>query len=228
MKSHLEGEIERLKKSLLALGNQVHSNVQQAVEALNKRNLALANQIIHADAEVDAKEVELEEACLQALALYQPVATDLRMVVSVLKINNDLERIGDLAVNIAERAQFMASHNAGDMPFDFGLMAQKTLIMLDNSLQSLIHLDVQTALNVCAMDDEVDAINREMYAQVHRGIQAEPGRIEAFLHALSASRHLERIADHATNIAEDVVYMVAGDIVRHKAENFDAAASKNP
>ncbi len=220
MKNHLESEIRRLKDSLLSLGNQVHQNVQQGVEALSNRDLALANRVIHADAEIDAKEVELEEACLKALALYQPVATDLRLVVSVLKINNDLERIGDLAVNIAERAQFMATQNAGDMPFDFELMSKKTLTMLDNSLQSLIHLDVQKALGVCAMDDEVDAINREMYAQVHKGIQDEPARIEAFLHALSASRHLERIADHATNIAEDVVYMVAGDIVRHKAENF--------
>jgi phosphate transport system protein len=164
--------------------------------------------------------VYLEEECLKILALHQPVAIDLRFVIAVLKINNDLERIGDLAVNIAERALFLTSQKPVDIPFDFMGMSEKTKIMLKMSLDALVNMDAKMAHDVCALDDGVDAINRRMYQQVQEGILENPEQIGSLIHCLSTSRHLERIADHATNIAEDVIYMVAGEIVRHKAEDF--------
>lgn len=217
---HMHREIENLKKQVLDLGGQVEGNVQQAVHALHVRDVKLAEKIIDSDEAVDASEVLLEEECLKILALYQPVAIDLRFLIAVLKINNDLERIGDLAVNIAERALFLSSRDPVDIPFDFIGMADKTKAMLRKSLESLVSMDAKLASNVCGLDDEVDAINRQMYEQVQEGILKNPGQIGSYIHCLSTSRHLERIADHATNIAEDVIYMVAGQIVRHKAEDF--------
>ncbi|MDH5750791.1 MAG: phosphate signaling complex protein PhoU [Deltaproteobacteria bacterium] len=220
MTIHLQREIDHLKKMVLALGAEVEENVHKAVESLSNRDTKLAESIIASDSEIDRREVELEEECLKVLALHQPVAVDLRFVIAVLKINNDLERIGDLAVNIAERAIVLSSHPPMDIPFDFKEMSEKTKRMLKDSLDALVNMDSRLAKKVCTVDDEVDAINREMYIQVQQGILDNPERIGSLIHCLSTSRHLERIADHATNIAEDVIYMVAGEIVRHKAEEF--------
>lgn len=217
---HMHREIENIKKKVLDLGGRVEDHVHQAVRALLSRDIELAGRIIDSDEEIDQLEVLLEEECLKILALYQPVAIDLRFLIAVLKINNDLERIGDLAVNIAERAQFLASRDPVDIPFDFLGMSGKTKLMVRKSLESLVNMDATLAKEVCGMDDEVDAINREMYEQVQEGILKNPAQIGSLIHCLSTSRHLERIADHATNIAEDVIYMVAGEIVRHKAEDF--------
>jgi phosphate transport system protein len=220
MTMHMQREIEKLKKLVLSLGADVEENVHKAVQALQARDRALAEKIIAGDAAVDKFEVYLEEECLKILALHQPVAIDLRFVIAVLKINNDLERIGDLAVNIAERATYLASQEPVEIPFDFVGMANKTKLMLKKSLDALVNMDAREAWEVCAMDDEVDAINRQMYEQVQDGIRQRPDQMKSLIHCLSTSRHLERIADHATNIAEDVIYMVAGEIVRHKAEDF--------
>jgi phosphate transport system protein len=220
MTLHMQREIEKLKKLVLTLGADVEEHVHKAVQALQSRDPALAQQIIQADAAVDRFEVYLEEECLKILALHQPVAIDLRFVIAVLKINNDLERIGDLAVNIAERAQYLSAQEPVVIPFDFAGMAEKTQRMLKRSLDALVNMDTREAWEVCAMDDEVDAINRQMYEQVQEGIRQRPDQMNSLIHCLSSSRHLERIADHATNIAEDVIYMVAGEIVRHKAEDF--------
>jgi len=224
---HMQREIEKLKKLVLSLGADVEEHVHKAVQALQSRNMALAQQIIAADAAVDKFEVYLEEECLKILALHQPVAIDLRFVIAVLKINNDLERIGDLAVNVAERAQYLAAKEPVEIPFDFAGMADKTKLMLKRSLDALVNMDAHEAWEVCAMDDEVDAINRQMYEQVQEGIRRRPDQMPSFIHCLSTSRHLERIADHATNIAEDVIYMVAGEIVRHKAEDFRPGERKD-
>ena len=220
MTMHMQREIEKLKKLVLSLGAEVEENVHKAVQALQARDHALAEKIIAGDAAVDKFEVYLEEECLKILALHQPVAIDLRFVIAVLKINNDLERIGDLAVNIAERATYLATREPVEIPFDFVGMANKTKLMLKKSLDALVNMDSREAWEVCAMDDEVDGINRQMYEQVQEGIRRRPDQMESLIHCLSTSRHLERIADHATNIAEDVIYMVAGEIVRHKAEDF--------
>jgi phosphate transport system protein len=217
---HLEREIESLKKLILALSATVEDNVYKAVRSLTERDSALAEEIIKSDVAVDQTEVAIEEECLKVLALNQPVAGDLRFLVAILKINNDLERMGDLAVNIAERAMFLATREKPDVPLDLPLMAEKTKAMMKKSLDSLMKQDTTLAYEVLATDDEIDAMNREMYRQIQAAIRRKPEQLESFIHLLSCSRHLERIADHATNIAEDVIYMIDGVIVRHRAEDF--------
>lgn len=216
MARHLETELDSLKRKLLALSAIVEENVGRAVRALGRRDEQLANELIQSDREIDLIEVELEEDCLKILALYQPVALDLRVVIAALKINNDLERIGDLAVNIARRTMDLTKFNPVEVPFDYDTMAKKTRAMLRKALDSLIDMDIEAAYEVSRMDDEVDAINREMYGRVYKKIKENPNDVEALVLYLSASRHLERIADYATNIAEDVVYMIDGSIVRHQ------------
>ncbi len=220
MTIHFERELERLKKRILSLGAMVEERVRMAIKAMEMRDGKLAKKVIEADHEIDQIEVDIEEECLKILALYQPVAIDLRFIIAVIKINNDLDRIGDLAVNIAERAAFLATQEKLDIPFDFVGMAEKTQSMLKRSLDSLVNMDINLAWEVGASDDEVDAINRDMYLQVQDGIRKNIDRIECLIHLLQASRHLERIADLATNIAEDVIYMAKGEIVRHHAEDY--------
>lgn len=220
MTTHLQREIEKLKKKILYMGAEVEESVRKAVESLVAANADLANQVIEGDEVIDQLEVEIEEECLKILALHQPVAVDLRYVIAVLKINNDLERIGDLAVNMAERSVYLASHAPVSLPLDFRGMARMTQLMLKHSLDALVNMDADLARQVRASDDDVDIINRDMYPIITEYIRGNPDRIPESLHLLSASRHLERIADQATNIAEDVIYMVEGDIVRHQTEDF--------
>ncbi len=222
MSEHLHKALEDLKRQILSLSALVEESVRKAVRALEDRDERLAEEVIEADPEIDIAEVDLEEECLKILALYQPVAIDLRFIVAAFKINNDLERIGDLAVNVAERAQYLATHEPVETAFDFAGMAEKARDMVKTSLDALVNLDAGLAREVCAADDEVDAMNRRMYLQVQDGIRRQPERLEALIHLLSVSRHLERIADHATNIAQDVIYMVEGEIVRHYAERYIA------
>lgn len=217
MAQHLQNEIEKLKKSVLHLGAAVEESVRLAVQSVEERNPLLARRVIQADHEVDLAEVDLEEDCLKILALHQPVAIDLRFIIAVLKINNDLERIGDLAVNVAERAEFLSTQPEVRIPYDLQTLAEKTQLMLRRSLDSLVNLDPQVARDVCRADDEVDGINRDMYDLVKDAIRKYPEQLDMLVPYLSISRNLERIADHATNIAEDVIYMVEGVISRHRA-----------
>jgi phosphate transport system protein len=220
MTVHMKREIDKLKKMLLSLCGVVEESLRQAVESINQRDASLARKVIQKDVEIDHMEVDVEEECLKILALYQPVAIDLRFIITALKINNDLERIGDLAVNIAERSEFLARQPEVDVPLDLEKMTEKTQSMLTKSLDALVNMDCELAHQVCAADDEVDTMNRHMFQIVEDEIRAHPQRTEPLIHLLSASRHLERIADHATNIAEDVIYMVEGQIVRHRAEDY--------
>ena len=169
-------------------------------------------------------EVDIEEDCLKVLALYQVVAGDLRFIIAILKMNSDLERIGDLAVNIAERAQFLANLEPDEMPFNLRDMAAKTQAMLKKSLDALVNRDVALAYRVCAADEEVDNVNRQAYAVLMEAVQKNPARLKTLIHQFTAMRQLERIADHATNIAEDVIYMLQGEIVRHRAERYATPA----
>jgi phosphate transport system protein len=221
---HLEREIENLKKQILALSATVEDNVYKAVQALTDRSSAIADEVIKSDLRIDETEVAIEEECLKVLALHQPVAIDLRFIVAIMKINNDLERMGDLAVNIAERAMFLATREKPDIPLDLPLMAEKTKAMMKKSLDSLMKQDARLAYEVLAADDEIDAMNRQMYGEIQNAIRRRPDQLESFIHLLSCSRHLERIADHATNIAEDVIYMIEGAIVRHRAEDYRSQA----
>ncbi|MBN1846104.1 MAG: phosphate signaling complex protein PhoU [Sedimentisphaerales bacterium] len=220
MAIHLQREIDNLKKKILNLGALVESRVRKATLSIQNRNPDLARDVIETDLEIDYVEVDVEEECLKILALHQPVAVDLRFIIAVLKINNDLERIGDLAVNIAERALYLVSQPPLGVSLDFVGMARRVQRMLKNSLDALVNFSASLAKEVCLDDDEVDAMNRQMYLSVQQGIRSQPQRVEPLIHMLSVSRHLERIADHATNIAEDVIYMVEGEIVRHKTEEY--------
>jgi phosphate transport system protein len=220
MAKHLQREIENLKKKILNLSARVEAAVHDSTKAIEERDAHLAQKVIENDIVIDQQEVEIEEECLKILALYQPVAIDLRFIIAVLKINSDLERVGDLAVNVAERAAFLATQPKPDISFDFVGMARAAQLMLTKSLDALVNLSIELAQEVCASDDAIDAMNREMYIKVQQAIRAHPEQMESLIHMLSASRHLERIADHATNIAEDVIYMIEGQIVRHRTEEY--------
>jgi phosphate transport system protein len=217
---HIRREISTLKKEILALGAAVEEILYKAMKSLEERNKALAEQVMKEDMAIDEMEVEIEEDCLKVLALHQPVAIDLRLIIAILKINSDLERVGDLAVNIAERSAFLATKERVQIPADFMKMSEIARDMLKKSLDSLVTEDTALAHKVCGMDDAVDAINREMYLLVQEEIKKDPAKMESLIHLLSISRHLERVADSATNIAEDVIYMIEGEIVRHKVEDY--------
>ena len=220
MSVHLNAELEQLKQRLLYLGSLAENSMRKAGLALKRMDSELAKEVIKYDNQVDIKEVEIEEECLKILALHTPVANDLRFVIATLKINNDLERVSDLAVNIAERVIFLEKQPAPAIPFDFDKMWQLSVNMLKNSLDAFVQGNVALAKQVCEDDDAVDAINKSMYNLVYDGIRKHPDQAEAFIHYLSISRHLERVADYATNICEDVIYMIEGKIVRHQPEEF--------
>jgi len=215
MNALISKEIDRLKERLLFLGGKVEENYDGAVAAVENRDGALARQVIEADNEVDLLEVELEEECLKILALYQPVARDLRFIITTLKVNNDLERIDDLSGSIAEHALFFADKPQCRLPFDFSRMASLTRRMLKDSLDSLVELDEEKAVRVREADDAVDDLNRSMYDAARRQILDEPVEVEFVMHAMGMCRAFERIADQTTNIAEDVIYLISGQIVRH-------------
>lgn len=215
MSVHLQREIERLKRQVLSLCAIVEEQVQMAIRALLEQDEELARGVQHRDDQIDQREVEIEEECLKTLALHQPVAGDLRFIVAALKINNDLERIGDLAVNIARKAEVYATRSPRAVPFDLASMSERTLGMLRDSLDALVNLDVSLANGICARDDEIDRRKREIRRQVEQMIRDDPDQTKPLLRLLAVTRNLERIADLATNIAEDVIYMVEGKIVRH-------------
>lgn len=227
MTTHYFREVEKLKMHILALGALVEKQLYDADRAVETRQVDLATKVIDTDSEVDMKEIEIEEECLKILALYQPVAGDLRYVVSILKINNDLERIGDLAVNIAERAELLAAKPTPKVSIDFPSMTIKVQDMLKKSIDSLVNLDAGMAAEVCNADDEVDYMNRKIYDIIKQAISLEPApeNVSTMIHLLLVSRFLERIADHTTNIAEDVIYTIEARIVRHhqKTANVDMA-----
>jgi len=215
MSVHLQREIEKLKKQVFSLCAVVEDQVQMAVRAVLERDQAIAEGVQHRDSDIDHHEVVIEEECLKILALHQPVAIDLRLIIASLKMNNDLERIGDEAVTIARQASALAAEPAEEIPFDLAGMWSKVQAMLRDSLDALVNMDTKLAADVCARDDEVDQIKRDFRLQAEQMIRANPERAGALLRLLAVSRSLERIADLATNIAEDVIYMIQGKIVRH-------------
>jgi phosphate transport system protein len=219
MSLHFQKEIAGLKKRVLSLGTLVEENVGRAVRAVGEKDDGIAQEVVASDSTIDSLEIEVEEECLKILALHQPVAVDLRFIVAVLKMNNDFERIGDLSVNIAERTLALKEPPTAELAAHLGLMVNKVCAMVKGSLDSLVNMDAALARQVCASDDAVDAFYREMYANVKNGIAADPAALDDLQQLLSISRHLERIADHATNIAEDVIYMIEGEIFRHSIKN---------
>ncbi len=216
MAKQLPRQIDALKQKILFVGALVEEAIAKAIVALNTRDRVQAQEVIASDTEIDRMEVEVEEECLKILALYQPVASDLRFVVAVLKINNDLERMGDLARNIAKRVVFLAKYEEmQELPVDYRPMAAQVKSMVKDSLDALVNADTALAQKIRKEDDEVDVQRRVIERQIEAQIAKTPNQTEGLLRLSSVARHLERIADMATNIAEDVIYMVDGEIVRH-------------
>ncbi|MBT3900275.1 MAG: phosphate signaling complex protein PhoU [Gammaproteobacteria bacterium] len=219
MSLHLERDLDELKRDVLHLGSLVETALGNASFVLRDRRVKLAQAVYAGESVINEKEVQIEESCLKILALHQPVAIDLRFIVVVLKVNNDLERIGDLAENLTARAVYLAEREP--MPEPMAIingMFVTIRSMLKDSLDSLVKLDVDLARKVIEQDDGVDQINRQMYDDFRQMMARDASMIEQATSWLSCSRYLERIADLATNISEDVVFMVEGEVVRHQTQ----------
>jgi len=220
MTIHLQRELDKIRRMLLSLGALTEDRFRLAIRALNEMDVDLAREIIKKDEEIDLKEVQIEEECLKVLALHQPVAGDLRSLVVVIKINNDLERIADQAVNIAVRIKTLAAKKAPGFTYDYTAMADKASLMLKMSLDAFVRQDDAMAEQVRVMDEEVDAMRNAAYDRIKEAISETPDEAGYLINLFLVSRHLERMADHATNIAEEVIYMRRGEIIRH-TEAFD-------
>lgn len=219
MKPHFIIALDALKAMLLSSAALAEESVRKAVTAASEYDTALAQEIIDGDRELDHGEVVIEEECLKILALHQPVAGDLRMVVTILKVNAEVERVGDLAVNIADRVADLGEWRNGDQPrIDFTEMVEDACRMLREALHALMSGGEQEAAQKVIRDDEeVDAIHRENYAVARTALAVAPLQAQYYLDCLTISRCLERVADIATNIAEDVLYLETGRIVRHSS-----------
>jgi phosphate transport system protein len=221
MRVHLQRDVDSLKRQILALSAEVESDLRTAVRAVEQRDEDLARQVVERETHTNAMEVDVEENCLKILALHQPVAADLRYIIAVLKINQDLERIGDLAVHIAERGLSLCTQPPVNIPFRLGEMADKAQAMLKKVLDAFVNLNDAAAHEVCMADSEIDAMNRGILEQVKKAVAQNPALLEPLLQIMHIARHLERIADHATNIGEDLIYLIDGRIVRHTDEVSD-------
>ncbi|MBU3915136.1 phosphate signaling complex protein PhoU [bacterium] len=215
MTRSFQHELDKIKRTVLSLGAEVEDRVRRAAEALETCSEKLSKEIIASDKEINRLEINLEVECLMVLARHQPVAIDLRFVVAVIKMNNELESIADQAVNIAERVEVMARTKNKVSRHDYAPMMKIALTMLKNSLDALVNKDIKLAFSVIIQDDEVDDLKKQAYHKIKDLIQIHPQEAEYLINLLLVSRHIEKIGDHATNIAEEVAYMVEGEIVRH-------------
>lgn len=222
MTKHLLHDLDELKKDILTMGSMVEDATNKAIASLVHRRPELAAEVLAGDDLIDRKELEVEDKCLKILALHQPVAGDLRFIIGCIKVNNDLERMGDIAQNIAERTAYLATHDPIQVRVDFQGMVDLVRSMVGRSLDALVNLDAARARSVCRDDDAVDDYNKQMFAELQDLMSREPSTIERAVQLLSVSRHLERIADLATNIAEDIVFMVEGEVIRHRVPGVAA------
>ncbi len=228
MSKHLGREMERLQRTVLGMAGRVEESLANALIALRERDAAAVGRVTAGEDEVDRLENEVHEECLKILALYQPVAIDLRRVVAVLQIATDLERIGDLAVAVAERAEATFGKPYVAVPARLTDMADRAVAMLHAALDAFVHLDPAAAREVIRQDASVDRDNDELIRGLVEEMKRGPELIETALSLFSAVRHVERVADHATNIAEGVVYLAEGDIVRHRPERVWAKGQGAP
>ena len=215
---HFEEEMQALKNRLLNMGALVEERVHDATNALIERRIDTAERIIASDQDVNDLQIEIDERCLRLLALQQPMASDLRLITAAMKINADLERIGDQAVNIAEQAVRILAHPPLKPIIDLPRMAEISERMTRESLDAFVRKDATLARAILARDDEVDQLKDQVFRVLLTYMMADPGTIERALGLILISRHLERIADHATNIAEDVIFVVEAKDVRHHHE----------
>jgi phosphate transport system protein len=223
MAKHLQRDLDRLKRNILALAGLVEGAVHKAIRALRERDMALAREVIAGDSQIDLEENSIDDECMKMLALHQPVAVDLRRIASAMMINTDLERMGDLAEEIAERAIQLAGWPPFPVPRDLQPMTDLTTLMVHESLDSFVNLSIPQANRVMRLDDEVDRYNDEIIQEIIQTMKSNPALIEPGMSMFSATRHLERIADHATNIAEDVIYLVEGELIRHNHKKYEQA-----
>jgi phosphate transport system protein len=215
MTIHFQKEIEYVKGEILTMGHKVEEQLRDALKSVEEKDAFLAQNVIDDDLKVNQMEVEIEEECLKILALYQPVAFDLRLLVAILKINNDLERIGDMATNISACAIAIKNMDEEqDIFFAFENLAEKVLSMFRRSMAAFVTLDYLAALEIIEEDKKVDEVHRSLLAVIGERISKDGSRTEYYLRYLTISKNLERIGDHATNIAEDIAYMVNGKIIR--------------
>lgn len=220
MSKHLNRDLEALEQNLLAQSSVVERMILRASQAITELRTDLIESLLDDEETINKGEVLIEEECLKILALHQPVAVDLRRVATVLKINSDLERIADLAVNLGERARALANFPTFQFPGSLDEMVEVTTSMVRDALDAFVRLDVELAHEVCVRDDEVDELNRQTIDDLHRLVINDAAEIVPAWQYFSAARHVERIADHATNIAEDVIYLVDGEIARHRHEEL--------
>lgn len=216
MTLHLLRDLDLLRKRLLDLGTMVEQAIGVATDAFVQRDAERAREVIHRDRDVDRAEVRLEEECLKMLALHQPVAGDLRFVIAALKVNADLERMGDAAESIAARALQIQAEPTFAVPREFHEMVAMARGMTRKALECLVQGDPMLAREVLRDDSSVDAAQRRMFEVLQEAMREDPVQVGAAVLTLSATRQIERIADLATNIAEDVVFMHEGEIIRHK------------
>jgi phosphate transport system protein len=215
MARHFHDELDGLKQTLLAMGAMVEDQIRRVMRALVERDEALARDVIERDREVNAYDVEIDEKCVELLALYQPTAGDLRFITTAMKIVTDLERIGDQAVNIAQRALELNEEPQLKPYIDLPRMADKAQRMVKDALDSFVSRDTALAREVCGRDAEVDALKEQVFRELLTYMMADPKTIARAIRLILVSRFLERVADHATNIAEMVIYMVESKMVRH-------------
>ncbi len=225
MSRHLLRDIESLNSELLGISSVVEEMIDNATQALTERRYDLVERVIASDQYVDEHEVHVEEECLKILALHQPVAVDLRRIATLMKVNNDLERIADLAVSMSERARAIEPFPEFVIPDDLRRMVNLATQIVRGAMDALVNLDTGAARRIISLDVEVDEYNRSIIDGLCTTMQQHSHLVQPALNCFSAVRHTERIADHATNIAEDVIYLVEGDIIRHRNTNTTAAGS---
>jgi phosphate transport system protein len=225
MPVHLQREIDKLKRQILSLCALVEGNVRRSVKSFTEHDAALAQHVVELDESIDSLEVDVEEECLKILALHQPVAVDLRYIIAMLKINHDLERIGDLAVNIAEYTLQLAAELPSPFIARIGELPRKVEEMVRGSIEAIMEIDANEACEVWQADDEIDATNRELHRLAESEMDQHPEQWRSIIACLGVSRCLERIADHAANMAKDVIYLVEGRIVRHRGKEFKQASA---
>ncbi|MCK4859008.1 MAG: phosphate signaling complex protein PhoU [Candidatus Omnitrophica bacterium] len=220
MKRHFDEELKKLNKQLLKMSALVEGSIGRSVKALVERKADLIEEVIKSDKAINMLEIEIDELCLRLLALHQPTAIDLRFITSAMKINNDLERIGDQAVNIAERTQEIIKQPLLKPLIDIPRMAVLAQKMVKDSIDALVNKDESLARDVCKRDDKVDNLHHQVFRELLTYMIQDSKTITMAVELILVGRHLERIADHATNIAEDVIYFIHGKDIRHHLEKY--------
>ena len=218
MQRRFDEQMAQLQEELLLMSGRSEAIVRKAVESLQRRDSALADEVLADDKVIDRMEIDIEERCVQLLALQQPLARDLRVITSALKISNDLERVGDHAVNIAESAKRLAGQAPIHPPADLPELAEKSVSMLRDAIDAFVREDAEEARRLVMRDDEVDSLHRKLFAELISRMIADPRQVERSMAMVLVGRNLERIGDLATNVAEEVVFIAEARIIKHHAD----------